>query len=60
LCACKVGGFRKNAVVEEIEELGKGILSGDGSLRRKPSLCSGGHVRTLELDIGGPYSVHSP
>jgi hypothetical protein len=49
-----------NAVVEEIEELGKGILSGDGSLRRKPSLCSGGHVRTLELDIGGPYSVHSP
>lgn len=30
----------KNAVVEEIEELGKGILSGDSSLRRKPSLCS--------------------
>jgi hypothetical protein len=30
----------KNAVVEEIEELGKRILSGDSSLRRKPNLCS--------------------
>jgi len=51
----------KNAVVEEIEEIRKGILSGDSSLRRKPNLCRvhGGCARTPKLDIGEPYSVHS-